>query len=639
MDNKQQTPLLFKLSEYNPVSAQEKADNKGFIRFGADNLFPQYLRELAETSPVHGSLCISIGDMIAGKGIVSNAQDRVDALDCVSVAYGCAHDFKKYGGYYIEVIYTNDRSGIARLNHIPFEECRLAFEGEDEEIIGVQQSSDWANPKKKNKPVFIPKFNPLKSEESRQIYWHFNYTSGQSYPRPDYWSSINYIELAKQIGIYHVNNILNGLFPSFIVNFFNGQLDPDSARKAMREWEQKLSGARNAGKFIMTFNERDTQKPDIVPFPLSDADKQYSFLSELSTTEVMIAHRATTPLLFGIRTQTGFGSNKDEMAVGLEIFTNQVIEPAQRKLEQSFKDILSFEVENIEIKIQPNTPLAVTEAKVDEAANIATDVNVAAQALNGAQLDSLVQIILQVSAGALPIESGKAIVAAGFPTLTSDQINAIFDSIVVGAVSKDQVLSKAPKMTDEDEKHWLETLRTTGEIIDLEEWELLSEEEASTSDEEYLHIERIQNLNLAYESYDNADKKSKWGDKGLYKLRYAYSTNLSDDTREFCREMAMDSMLGRVYRYEDIVKMSNDGVNGEFAERGQSTYDIFTWKGGCYCHHKWLRRVYFRKQEKGRFLPNKGLDNDIRVGNVPFVPQKGKEGVRPIDTPSRGKIN
>ena len=32
------------------------------------------------------------------------------------------------------------------------------------------------------------------------------------------------------------------------------------------------------------------------------------------------------------------------------------------------------------------------------------------------------------------------------------------------------------------------------------------------------------------------------------------------------------------------------------------------------------------------------MNNDKLVGNVPYVPQKGAEGVAPINTPSRGSL-
>ena len=60
---------------------------------------------------------------------------------------------------------------------------------------------------------------------------------------------------------------------------------------------------------------------------------------------------------------------------------------------------------------------------------------------------------------------------------------------------------------------------------------------------------------------------------------------------------------GKVYRKEDINQMSFSGVNGDFAPKGRSTYSIFKYKGGAYCHHKWQRLIYTRKRSGGKFLP------------------------------------
>ena len=279
MDKSLNNAVSIKLADYTVVSSSERLDRLGWINYGVNNLFPQYLRELAQTGAVHGSLCISIGDMMAGKALDAGIYTKqLDGLSTYDVFYGCAHDLKKYGGYYIEVIYSFDRNSVAKMRHIPFEECRLAVDTE-EDICGVYHSNDWAATKKKrNRPEFIPLFNVAKkADEPRQIYYCYNYTSGQYYPRPDYYSAINSIELAKEISVYHINNIINGLTPTFIVSMFQGAPSPDDQRQIKSDWERQLTGARNAGKFIMTFNERDTPKPDITTFPLSDADKQYQF--------------------------------------------------------------------------------------------------------------------------------------------------------------------------------------------------------------------------------------------------------------------------------------------------------------------------------------------------------------------------
>ena len=117
---------------------------------------------------------------------------------------------------------------------------------------------------------------------------------------------------------------------------------------------------------------------------------------------------------------------------------------------------------------------------------------------------------------------------------------------------------------------------------------------------------------------------------------------LSVDSVE--RNMVANSKGNVVYRYEDIVDM--EGVNAQFAAKGESSYSIWLYKGGIYCHHKWERVVYFRKRDGGRFLPNDGLKNDVLVSietairnDVPLK-DEGKDwqeaSTRPIDTPNRG---
>ena len=82
MEYNESNIVSLKLSDYSAKSDNEKVDRKGWINYGDANDFPQYLRDLAHESPVHGSLVIAIGDMIAGKGITSDTyQAELDALN------------------------------------------------------------------------------------------------------------------------------------------------------------------------------------------------------------------------------------------------------------------------------------------------------------------------------------------------------------------------------------------------------------------------------------------------------------------------------------------------------------------------------------------------------------------------------
>jgi hypothetical protein len=681
------------LADYTPVSASEKEDRGGWVKYGDDNLFPKYIIDLYETAPIHGPLCTSISKMIAGDGLTGDAS--VVAMFGDKKLDRTAFDLKVQGGFYLEVIWSNDRTTVAQINHLPFENCRLSIVDETDEVTGIWYSKDWANYRKKGcEPMFIPRFNQATAgDEPRQVYFHFaNRAGSQYYGKPDYFSVVNYIELARQIGIYHVNNIMNGFFPSFIISQFNGVPDPETKREIIAEWNRHASGARNAGKAFFTFHEAGVTPPNITTFPLSDADKQYQYLEESQTRQIMIGHRVTSPLLFGIRDGGGLGSNTDELRQSLAIFNAYVVKPMQQDIVEALEVItgkvvaikpyipfaseeeatppapqgLQLEKKKTALVIpesfEPTNEMA-AEAELglkwrEEYGRGGTEVGVARARdisnLRNLSYDTVKRMNSYFSRHEVDKEAtGWNDGEEGFPTagriawqLWGGDPGRDWSARIVERY-RDEELSAIPKFSEEDEQSWIGYLADKGEVIDLDEWELIREDVAeghefeSDLNEKYNALQRA---DLSLNDYANGDEKSKWGDSGLYKLRYAYSQNLSEDSRDFCREMVALSKRGRVFRYEDISidspeSMSSKGVNDSFAPAGSSTYDIFTWKGGVYCHHFWKRQIYFRKRnENGRFLPNKGLENDKRVGNVPFLPPKGEEGIAPIDTPTRGSL-
>ena len=587
MEHKESNIVSLKLSEYVAKSDAEKIDRKGWINYGATNDFPQYLRDLSHESPVHGSLIVAIGDMIAGKGIKSEQyQAELDALKIDELTYACAHDLKLFGGFFIEVIWSNDRTVISKLNALPFEECRIAVNQDDENEIGIYHSYDWANTrKKKNTPEFIPKYNYLtRMEEPRQIYWCFTYTGSQSYPRPDYWSAINYIELDKQISIFHINQISNGLFPSTIINFYNGQATPEQKQQMMMDWENKMSGARNAGKVVMFFNERDQPKTEITPFPVNDADKQYQLMDTTAQQKIITAHRVTTPLLFGIRETSGFGSNKDEMTTGLEIFNKQVIQPYQEKINKSIEELLSNQLPGVTFEIIPNTPLVAEQASVVTDANATgTTTDVAATALNGAQISSLIDIVMQSAAGAVPVTSAKAIVGAAFPTLPVAVVDAIFADVIAGSLQPSEVVASTQLKKKVDDTEVGSALIALGEDAN-EDWILI---DSYNADEEIQHEFAVRTgaARPAAKSEQDAVVDGKY-----FITRYVYAGSFGhDNMRPFCAKM-MEA--GKLYRKEDIVSMENVAVNPGWGPEGADTYDIWHYKGGGNCKHFWEKRVY-----------------------------------------------
>lgn len=656
-------PMLVNLGAAMPQEATEKETPKGWVTLGEANLFSNYLIDLYYSSPVHSALTMSIAFMIAGKEFKSTnpaAQREIDRLKLNAIRRPITLDAKMQGGYYLEIIWSVDRTTVAKINHLPYENVRLAVANDEDVIPGVYYSKDWNDMrKKKNAPVFIPMYNPTtKSDEPSQVLFVGIMTPGSAYyPKPDYYSAINYIEITREISEFYRAFLSNGMAPSYFLHMNNGIPDPEEQMAIRRNWET-LMGARKAGKVVFTFNESSDRMPRLDLVPMTDADKQWQELSVQSRENILAAHRVTSPLLFGIRDAGGLGSNADEMKNAYRIFNKNIIEPYQQIVTDSLEEIFKGMGIMADIYIEANDifsdemDAAATEVIAPTVAdNATTDPNTAAPVApagasvsdvtyNGAQIASALEIVAAVQSGGLTKEQAIVFLVQ-FLQLPIDVATAMFEPTGGNAVAKLSAQKKKtnldpqekpPIFTDEDEAWWCEFLEDKGEIVDEEEWELIEAEP----------------VNLAsVRSYADPDKPSEM-DSGLYKIRYAYSKNLSADSRRFCRQMVSAARNGYVYRYEDLTAMSADTneLNPNMGHNG-STFSVWLFKGGVNCKHFFERRVYFRKREKGRFIADQGLESSdeisvskaIRAGMPLKDIAKGfaTANTKPYDLPNNGR--
>jgi len=333
---------LIQLNQYEERSYRETANKMGFVNYGDDNLFPQYLVDLFHSSATHNALSTTIAMMIFGEGFDATTLDGRLAFDQWNLndelRKACL-DFKIQGGFALEVNWSIDRTTIANVSHLPFENIRSGFVNEDEKVEYYYYSKDWND--KREEPSEICTFDPERNiEHPTQILYVKPFSPGSFYyPKPDYVGSINYIELDKEIGVYHINNMKNGMSPSFSIHFKNG-IPPQEERNRIRmDIERQLSGASNAGKFIVTYSDDPDRKPDFEPFQLSDAHNQYQFLSEEVTSKIMVGHRVTSPQMFGVAVPGKLGGG-GELAEASELFEKNVIAPARQVVTEAVKTLL-----------------------------------------------------------------------------------------------------------------------------------------------------------------------------------------------------------------------------------------------------------------------------------------------------------
>ena len=502
---------------------------------------------------------------------------------------------------------------------MPIESLRAEKCNEDGDVEGYYYAKSWEDVNaNKETPTRIPAFGF--SNEGIEILYIKPYRAGFYYYSPvDYQGGLQYCELEEEVANYHLNNIKNGMSPSMLINFNNGVPTEEERYIIENKVAEKFSGSSNAGKFILAFNDNKELAATIEPVQLNDASQQYQFLADEAMRKIMVSHRVTSPMLLGIKDQTGLGNNADELMTASQLFDNIVIRPMQETILDGLDKILAYNDISLNLYFKTLQPIEFTDTKVMDSATIEEETGIKMSAVNLEDpcWDGYEQIGWKEKNGrrvpnCVPIEA-----------------------------------SQIPEFSKEEESAWIEELRGKGEVIDLNEWELISDEVVNDPDNEDSHLSK--QYNFGVEDYSDAGGDSKY-DSGLYKVRYAYTRNISANSRNFCKEMVSAANDGVVFRKEDIDMMSFSGVNGQFAPSGRSVYSIWKWKGGVYCHHAWRRLVYFRKRKSdGTFLPEAGLDNDkvvsvesaIKAG-VPgkkLVPTAWDEAqTRPIDTPSRGSL-
>ena len=579
------------LSTYtSPAIVESK--NKEWVEFGADNNYFQFLIDRYNGSATNNAVINAISQMIYGRGLDATDSSRKPEQYAKMITLfkkedvrRFAYDLKLTGQCAIQVIYSKDRKSIVKIEHLPIETLRAEkCSADDKQVQAYYYHPDWVNIKPSEEPLRIHAFGVSESPKPIEILYVKPYKAGMYYySTPDYQGGLQYAELEEEISNYHLNNIMNGLAPSMLINFNNGVPDEEKQSLIESKIQQKFQGSSNAGKFILAFNDDKESAADINPVQLSDAHNQYQFLSDESQKKVMVSHRVVSPMLLGIKDSSGFGNNAEEIETASILMDNTVIKPFQELLIDAFDRILAFNGSALNLYFKTLQPLQFIDLE-----------NVQDQE-------------------------------------TREEETGV-------------KMSKQSNIEDFGEDEDLENWELIDERkVDYDAEDELNEELNKLNNPKLSILSKMYNFVTTGTARPNA-KSSQDGtnEEGLqFKVRYQYAPlTFSENSREFCKKMVKAK---KIYRKEDIDMMSKKAVNAGWGLNGADTYDIWLYKGGGDCHHFWMRKTYKAKNKKGK--PDIGNPNaEISVNKAKkegFKPEVNAKEVamRPTDMPNNGFVN
>jgi hypothetical protein len=565
----------------------EEKQGKEWVSYGKEDQYGDYLLNLYLNSSIHSAIVNGIGEMIYGYGLHARDWERdagtkeqwlrvnklLEASD-PDVLKRAASDLKLYGQTYLNVIWNVPRTKVVQLKHLPVHTMRAGVADEKGKVYCYYYKADWT--KGRTRPQAIKAFCMEDRTEASTCLQIKRYTPGfHYYGLPDYEGSTGYIDLDQQVQRFHLNNIKNGLFPSMLLSFNNGQPTDDEAQQIESAVLDKFSGSEGAGRVMITFSDGTDRAPSITPVNANAADGMYEHLSKEVTNKILSGHRVTSPLLFGVRGDgTGFGSNAQEMVDAYSLLHHSVVVPFQELLLEGLGPIFETLGVSLDLYFKPLKPagfLAIEEGAAD-----------VTQSYTGMQVSSALDIIAKQVIGELSKEQAiqLLITMLGFP---ADTARTLFDTQGTAVAEPQQVELSGV----------LEALLLEGEDPDPD-YELIDVREVDY-DQEEAHDALWKFATISPSGPGGSSDQ----DRPLIKVRYRYAPEAVDTTgnpsRDFCRSMVS---AGKVYTKEAIEKAGRNGVNPGFGYRGSDSYNVFFYKGGPRCRHYWERATFLRKNNQ-----------------------------------------
>ena len=559
-----------------------ESNKKDWVEYGVNNDYYDFLIDLYQNSTTHHAVVNAITKLIYGRGL--------DATDSSKKP----NDYAQMKMLFRPDVLKKCITDFKLLGQCAFQ---LIYNKAKTKIVKVEHMpiqllraekcnkdgdieayyySDNWQEPRKFVPKRIPAFGY--GDKTLEILYVGNYTVGQKYySNVDYTGALPYCKLEHSVSDYLINDVENGFSGTKVINFNNGIPDEEKQSLIVSNVNNKLTGVKGL-KAIVSFNSDETRKTTVDDIPLDNAPEHYAYLSEEARGKILLGHGVTSGLLFGITTATGFSSNAEELKTASTLFDNMVIRPLQETILDALDTILGYNGVMLNLYFKTLQPLEFVE-------------------LN--------------------------------PNVNKE-------------TEEEETGVKLSKHIDEID------LTNFGEILDPKEWELVDSRAVDYDTELQLDAE-LEALNNPKKSLmakmwqfvttgvarPNAPSSQ---DGDFFVSRYRYTGAIKENSREFCKKMISANKL---YRKEDIMQMSaKPSTNGEWAERGKDTYDIFLFKGGGACHHFWTRETYRRIQylkprdNKGEVTPAQAR----KEGEIlPTVDRRVYQ--KPIDMPNQGFIN
>lgn len=319
---------------------KENIGGEKYIRFGADNLYAQLLNQLVYMSPLQASIVQYKANATIGGGwdLKSLTSTKSGRQTVSEYSFMTANNFPKMIRQLTKDIIVHSRCGFlitpkdkyVSIERIGPEKIRV---NADKTIFSV--SNDWSrgNTNVKCYPAYSPNM-----KEPSIFYWTIDEDCGQDhYPIPLWASAANWCALDGEIAYLQKNNILNGIFPSYMLTVAKLWQSDQELQKFKKTIENAKS-SREAGRILTFAAQNADELPTLTPIPVNNNDKLFSESKDSIESNICRANQIDG-LILGIRPSGKLGSGA-ELPMAYAIFEKNVVKPLRTQVEEVVNKLL-----------------------------------------------------------------------------------------------------------------------------------------------------------------------------------------------------------------------------------------------------------------------------------------------------------
>ncbi len=421
--------------------------------FGSDNLFPQAIAELTRKSPSHRGILNWKTIYVSAKGF-STAEKGDDKLAAYlkscnakretlkKVARKLIFDKFSSGNAYMELV-KDKKGSFLNLYHKDHTTCRVSKDG-----LSIKIHGDWANVIKKEDIKTIPLY-PVFAEvdgQLRSIYHFKDYEPNfQYYGVPGWISAMDAAGIAYKTNKWNISRLDNSFAASGTL-VVEGNITPKEAKQLKADFTKQMTGEGKQGKIMFIVKALGGGKTEFVPITTTNVEGDWLQLHKQADADLIIAH-SWFRSLSGMA-EAGQLGNTQQIRNEYQIALSTVIGEEQESFIDIFKHIITTELklDTSDLVFKNELPISLRDLldpkailnKNEQRAifGYAAIEESITQALNGAQVDALVNILTATANEAIPRDSAINVIINAFG-LNKEAAEAMLATIGNGFTPKE----------------------------------------------------------------------------------------------------------------------------------------------------------------------------------------------------------